>query len=443
MERSKRVAAYLQDVCAQVQWKQAHPAIARELADHIEDERQNFLAQGFPGEAAENQAIQAMGDALEVGRQFNAAYRPQRDWSVWIPFTVLLVFGFFARAYIRESFLDDYTPALLVAFFGVCFVPMGWLPKRTWLMYGVFVAALLGATWGVAPREFVRGYSQYTGYILLFLPVVSALLIYRMRGRGILGVCFICLAQAVIALVASQSSIGNYVLVAFAGTCLLLYAIIRGWFECNKAIAILIAAGPPVLLLTAIVVTHPHRFVQMLALVSPEIDPQGVGFVGTVAREILAKANFIGPVEPAVLSEGVRSMVFGVGNSSFENDLMLAFLSAKLGKVVFLFAVLALVAFVYFALRNCFKQHSKLGRMLSLAVVLTFAAQGAGYIAGNMGAVLLLRYPMPFVGIGNAAMLCNLILCGLLFSIFRTGVLLDDGVMQIQPRWKLKLVREL
>ena len=129
LERSERVASYLHDVCAQVRWKQAHPVIARELADHIEDERQGFIAQGLPEEAAENQAIKAMGDALEVGRRFDEAYRPQKNWSVWIPFAVLMVFGFFARTYIDQSILFDYTPALLVVFLGALLYSDGMVIK--------------------------------------------------------------------------------------------------------------------------------------------------------------------------------------------------------------------------------------------------------------------------------------------------------------------------
>ncbi len=142
-----------------------------------------------------------------------------------------------------------------------------------------------------------------------------------------------------------------------------------------------------------------------------------------------------------MLDGAVVDYIFG--STLFANDCMLTLLAARLGKIVFVFAVLLLFAFVFFSLRICFKQRSMLGRFLSFSVLLTFAAQGAGYIAGNLGITLLLRYPMPFVAFGDQAMLCNLILCGLLFSTFRTGALLDDGLMQKQPQWKIKLVREL
>ncbi len=441
MERSERLAAYLDEVCAQVRWKQAHPVIARELADHIEDERQGFIAQGFPEEAAENQAIKAMGNALEVGKRFDEAYRPQKNWSVWLPFAVLLVFGFFARAYVKESFSLDHTPALLIVFFGICFVPVDRLSKWAWIPYGVYcvlhVAMIVAPAWiyPYAPLNW------YANYFLLFLPALSALLIYRMRGRGILGVCLLCLAHTVIALIALQNSIGNYVLVALACMCLLIYAVIQGWFTCNKAIAISIAVGPAVLLLAAMVVAQPHRFVQMLTLVSPEMDPQGAGFLGTTIREVLAAAKFVGPMDSALLDGAVVDYIFR--STLFANDCMLTLIAARLGKIVFVLAVLLLLIFMFFSLRLCFKQRSMLGRFLSLSVLLTFAVQAAGYIAGNMGVILLLRYPMPFVAYGNQAMLCNLILCGLLFSTFRTGALLDDRVMQRQPQWKIKLVREL
>ena len=50
-----------------------------------------------------------------------------------------------------------------------------------------------------------------------------------------------------------------------------------------------------------------------------------------------------------------------------------------------------------------------------------------GYILGNLGVVLFTAYPLPLLGIGDASLLCNLLLCGALLSILRNGVLLDDG----------------
>ena len=443
MERSERIAAYLNDVCAQVRWKQAHPVIARELFDHIEDERQSFLLQGLPEEAAEKQAIREMGDALDVGRQFDEAYRPQRIWSVWIPFAVLMVFGVLARAYVRNSFVAfDHALVLLLFFLGACVVPVGRLAKWTLPLYGVYTVGLLAVTMLTANGFLIRGYNQDTGYILLFLPVLSALLIYHMRGRGIFGVCLICVAHTAIALIALQGSIGSYVLVAFACMCLLLYAITQGWFDCRKTVAVLIVVLPVVLLLAIMIAVQPSRFAQLLALFLPEFapDPQGAGFLGATVREVLAAARLFGPVDATAVDGAVVDYISR--STVFENDCMLTLLSARLGKIVFVAAVLLLAAFVLLSLRACMKQRSMLGKFISLSVLLTFAVQAAGYIMGNLGITMLLRYPMPFVAFGDTAMLCNLILCGLLFSTLRTGALLDDGRLQKQPRWKLKLVRE-
>ena len=442
MERSERVTTYLNDVCAQVRWKQAHPVIAHELAGHIEDERQSLLGQGFPEEAAEKQAIKEMGDALEVGRRFDEAYRPQKDWSVWIPFAVLMVFGFLTRAYIQGSFFHDYMPLLLLAFLGACFIPVGWLSKWAWLLYGAYFLVLVGPISGVILRALrVRGYNAYADYLLLFLPILSALLIYRMRGRGILGVCLICVAHSIIAWIMLPSYMGNYILIAFACLPLPLYAIVRGWFDCNKTVAALIMVLPVALLLLVIFLVQPYRLIQLRGIIAPSAGGGATTLYGVVVERILSNAKLVGPIDPSFLDGRVSGLV--LASADFANNFMLVVLAAKLGKIVFVAAVLLLAAFMFLALRICMKQRSMLGKLISLSVLLTFAAQGAGYIAGNLGITLLLRYPMPFVAFGDQAMLCNLILCGLLFSTFRTGALLDDRVMQRQQRWKIKLVREM
>ena len=331
---------------------------------------------------------------------------------------------------------------LLLFFLGAYCIPVGRLAKSTILFWGLYTIGLLAVTTLTANGFLIMGYNRNAGYMLLFLPSLSALLIYYMRGRGIFGVLLICAAHTVIALIALQNSIGSYVLVALACMCLLLYAIAQGWFDCRKTVAILLVVLPVVLLFASMIAVQPSRFAQLLALFLPEFapDPLGAGFLGATVREILGAARMIGPMDAAAVRSTAVDYISR--STAFENDCMLTLLAARLGKIVFAAAVLLLATFVFLSLRACRKQRSMLGKLISLSILLTFAVQAAGYIAGNLGITMLLRYPMPFVAFGNQAMLCNLILCGLLFSTFRTGNLLDDGRLQKRTRWKLKLVRE-
>lgn len=55
-------------------------AVYDELYDHIEDHIDALLAAGFSKEAAEKQAISAMGDPYAVGRQLRKVHQPVLTW---------------------------------------------------------------------------------------------------------------------------------------------------------------------------------------------------------------------------------------------------------------------------------------------------------------------------------------------------------------------------
>ena len=56
------VRGYLDAVEAQIRWKRARTVAARELETHLEDQQEEFLAEGHPPEEAERLAVEDMGE---------------------------------------------------------------------------------------------------------------------------------------------------------------------------------------------------------------------------------------------------------------------------------------------------------------------------------------------------------------------------------------------
>ena len=68
MERPETIQAYLDAVGEQIRWKRARPVVARELEQHLTDQRDAFQAEGNDPETAERLAeadpgAGALGDA--------------------------------------------------------------------------------------------------------------------------------------------------------------------------------------------------------------------------------------------------------------------------------------------------------------------------------------------------------------------------------------------
>ena len=81
---------YINSICHYVRCKQAHSCICRELGDHIEDQREAFIAEGMTPEAASEAAVREMGEAELVGGRMDKVYRPRISVKLLAVFAVIL-----------------------------------------------------------------------------------------------------------------------------------------------------------------------------------------------------------------------------------------------------------------------------------------------------------------------------------------------------------------
>ena len=70
------IYVWLEEVCSPLKYRPDHDAAYRELRDHYQDHLDCLKEQGVRPNAAELQALKAMGDASEMRRLMAAAYRP-------------------------------------------------------------------------------------------------------------------------------------------------------------------------------------------------------------------------------------------------------------------------------------------------------------------------------------------------------------------------------
>ena len=75
MAQSQIVREYIGKVCGQVKAKRAHGLIGNELIEHIEEQTLAYMEMGMKESAAEERAIEDMGDPITVGEQFNQIHR--------------------------------------------------------------------------------------------------------------------------------------------------------------------------------------------------------------------------------------------------------------------------------------------------------------------------------------------------------------------------------
>ena len=60
----------------------ARDGVARELADHIQDQAQAYEESGVEHDQAIEMAVHEMGDPVEIGVALDRIHRPQIDWKM-------------------------------------------------------------------------------------------------------------------------------------------------------------------------------------------------------------------------------------------------------------------------------------------------------------------------------------------------------------------------
>lgn len=108
-----QIKEYLNKICEQIKYKPVREEILKEIEDHINDIKEDFIKDGANETTAEIKAINQMGNAEEIGRKLNKIHKPKLDWKLLIITFVLICFGFVVSFIKNTSELDFFLQVLL------------------------------------------------------------------------------------------------------------------------------------------------------------------------------------------------------------------------------------------------------------------------------------------------------------------------------------------
>ncbi len=98
---------YIQTVTDQIRCKRALPLVTKELEDHIEDQKSDYMKAGMEPEEAEEAAVLEMGDPVEVGIEMDRIHRPKMAWKMIGLIAILNLAGIVLMYCMRTSILSD------------------------------------------------------------------------------------------------------------------------------------------------------------------------------------------------------------------------------------------------------------------------------------------------------------------------------------------------
>lgn len=434
MPERKTIAAYLEEVGAQIRWKRARPVVLWELERHLEDQRDAFAAEGR--EDPEGLAVAEMGDPVAVGAELDLLHRPRPQWGL-LAFTLLLAAaGAVLRLWLTRDFSRTFAekPSRVVlgfalgclALFCGYFLDVERLGRRPGLIY---LGALAVGTASLLCSPNINGASYYTRYVTLCFPVVCALWLYGWRGRGWRGQALAMLGIVPLAVICMMTPhLLALLLLLAAAFGMLLLAAAWDWFGIGKGKSLILpaaAAAGGLALLIRHIRTSGYLLSRLQTALHPETDPMGSGWAAIMMKQVLSVSRWLGEGSLGPV-ESYEKMVPDCDQSA-----LLTTLIYRMGWLPFLLAVLALTALLVWVFCRCARQRSRLGRLVVLAVGMTLLGEALCSVVWNLG-VTLLAADFPLV-IGNlhTAMVMGLI--GLSLSVFR-----GDGIAREMPGRPMK-----
>lgn len=449
------IQGYIEAVEEQIRWRRARSVVSLELRRHMEDQRDDFAAEGL--EDAERLAVEEMGDPVSVGTELDRLHRPRPQWGLLGLAIALACVGAFLRVWLtRGDGADAVSPVMAAlaltlgtaALLGAYFWDFTALVRHPRAVYAGALAA--GVLSWLLPH--VNNAAYYTRYIILLYPVVYALWLYSCRGSSWRHFVLALAGGIPLALICMLApfSFGLFILLV-CGLILLLCAVRMGWFGPGRwkfaGTALALAVGVPVLFFG---MGYGASFIMRLRFAfHPELDPYGSGYWGWMTRMTLRDVPFIRRDKHASFGIASRGRAYGswFGEKgyvefSMDQDFVPLKLLAGWGWLAYLLLMAAIAALLVWLLIRCLRQKQQLGRLTALAVVMSLGLETLFSAALNLGFVMFSSH-LPLI-VGNLHTVLDLALIGLVMSVFRGGSILRDEPSADNGRsffpWRIKIL---
>ncbi|HIW32214.1 MAG TPA: FtsW/RodA/SpoVE family cell cycle protein [Candidatus Paenibacillus intestinavium] len=428
---NQHVQHFIQGVCKEVRFKSIHEHITRELLDHIEDQKNKYIDQGIDEETANLKAVEQMGDPAIVGKQLDKTHRPKTDWSILSMAAILVVLGGLfqyifsgVNKYSINMFSDflQYAPIGIAAFAIMYFFDYRWLGRYSKVAY--FVVFVIAAA-GFLTSSKINGTYQHVYYTTLICIPLFAGIIYGFRNKGYLGIVFSGLFYAGVALLCiSAPSFSALALLTISCLIILTVAIAKGFFGGNKKLSYVLVYVPTFLLsiLANFIAKsrNPYlveRIVERITMIfNPVQDPSGSWYQLFMVRKLVSAAR---PIGMATLEDKIETIGIDRILPMWSTDLLLTYIIARFGYISGIAVIVLLLILIFRMFVSVLKQKNAYGFLVSFAACLALTGQIVLYVLANIGVMAPMSVTLPFVSFGGIGFLVNIVLLGLILSVYR------------------------
>lgn len=433
---------YIKTVLSHIRCRKAKAGIEKEIAAHIEDQKETFIKDGYSEWEAENRAVVEMGDPDEVGESLDRIHKPKTDMGILIMVALLSIFGIFMQ-YLIFSSMEDTTHVnsymsnsivCNIAGFGIMmllfFFDYRYLAKYVWRCYFLYIGIGAVLLWSARLRDFSANLRMGNAVWLLYIPIFCGF-IFRFHKQKIIGFIktmgMLVINSALMVMVGAQS-VSVWFVVQAACLITLLIALFAGCFTRDRKIQFGLFGG--ILLLCGcgfIFVSNgmaAYVKYRLYAILHPQEYPDGINYVSSNIRTMIENTGvtgehnlgFLGTL-PSVHSEYIVTSVF-----------------QYFGWLIAGTVILAVLGLFVRCLYVICRQDNPFGFLLGLGLGITLIIKSAMYILANLGIAPGTAVDLPFLSYGFSAAICNYIYMGLILAVHRYSDVFGSDMPEMKIR---------
>lgn len=444
---------FLENVCNEIKYKPMREDISEELNLHIQEQKEEYIKEGFGETIAEEKAVSNMGDAQEIGKKLNKIHKPKFDWILTLLVSILIGFGFLIITIRGKQELDE----ISIYYF---------LRPISFLLLGLIISV---GIYFLDYRKFLK-YSTSIYVISSILLFVTVLFGRDIQGRNYLSIFHkaidpsnICILLYIISFVGFLNnlsrkniniSIGNFNLkirfdilkivalstvsiflmmisnrISISMILLLSYIIITTVYIANgenKKINLIKFYGTlfslVIILMLIVGITNNgayDRIIRRIEATYNNSDDFGIGWVNTIVSNILDNSKLFSGIENAneyigLLTDGAEfsliSIVMFYGT----------FYSSIIIGVVLLLGIKIIL--------DCRNIKDVGGRLLIIGFGSFIILQAIFNILMNLNLIPITALNLPFVSYGFNGLVVNMMMIAFILSIYRRKDILTKKV---------------
>lgn len=442
------IKEFLENVCNEIKYKPIREDISEELSLHIEEQKDEYIKEGFEEKIAEEKAVSNMGEAEEIGKKLNKIHKPKFDWILTLLVAILIGFGFLITI-IKQQKTQNYCLEQHIIYFvlgfilciGIYFIDYRRILKYPKLIYGISTIVLFTTLlWG--HESFGRKYLWFSRnvdptnicillYIISFVGFIKNLNskyininIGKINFNIRIDIMILTgLSLFSIFIISALKYIAMALILAFSYIIITTVYIAKLPNRKSKLIKFYGVLFSLAIILILFSLFTPNgiysRFQRgIIALYSKE-DPRGIGWVNILIGDVLENSKMFSGVE----MDDVILEYFGTGT-----DFPLISLIANCGTIYTAIIIMSVILLGIKIILDCRNIKDENGRLLVIGFGSFILLQALFNILMSFNLIPIIGLNLPFVSYGLNGLVVNMMMIAFILSIYRRKDILTKKV---------------